>query len=108
MTISSGLNNFGTDNPAQVPAIRKEKEGSEVSDVQEKLLRMWQELLPEENVDVDIDFNSLGGDSIFAMRVISLVWDTFSVELSPGMLFDLSNIESLAQFIADKMAMPAN
>lgn len=107
MTMIDGLNNMNADMAAPTPMGRKDN-SMPADEVQHKLLQMWQELLPEENVEVDLDFKTLGGDSVFAMRVISRVWDSFGVELSPGMLFDLSNIEALAQFIADKMAVPAN
>ena len=76
-------------------------------EVQEKLQKIWQELLPPgTDIQLQTCFKELGGDSVFAMGVISRVWDMFEIELSPGILFDLSNIEALSEFIAKKLGPP--
>lgn len=80
----------------------------DVGEVQEILLEIWRELLPSVNdIQLQVSFKALGGDSVFAMNLISRVWDVFGIELSPGNLFDLNTIEALSEFIAAELSIPA-
>jgi acyl carrier protein len=79
----------------------------DVFEVQDILLEIWRELLPSvSDIEMQTSFKALGGDSVFAMNLISRVWDTFGIELSPGNLFDLNNIEALSEFIATELSIP--
>ena len=81
----------------------------DIYEVQEKLLQIWTQLLPPgKDISIDIEFKALGGDSMFAMRVISEVWDVFNIELSPGIFFDRSSIEALSEYIVEQLEVSMN
>jgi tyrocidine synthetase III len=49
---------------------------------EEKLLRVWQEILHSDGIGVDDNFFELGGHSLKAMRMVSAIYGTFGVKLS--------------------------
>ena len=67
--------------------------------IEEKLLRIWRELLTAQ-LGVKDNFFAVGGDSLLAARVITRVCDTFNVELPLHVLFNgASTIEGMAEHI---------
>uniref|UniRef100_UPI000FD80AED non-ribosomal peptide synthetase n=1 Tax=Paenibacillus xylaniclasticus TaxID=588083 RepID=UPI000FD80AED len=61
-----------------------------------KLAAIWQELLGIERVGVTDDFFALGGHSLKAMQLVSLIHQSFGVEVPLRSLFEHSTIEELA------------
>ena len=57
-------------------------------ELEEKLVRIWKELLPVKQVGTTENFFELGGDSLLAARVISRVQDAFDVQLPLQVLFN--------------------
>jgi acyl carrier protein len=74
------------------------------NDIRDDLLEIWRELLDNEDIQPDDDFTALGGDSIFAMRLIARVFDQFGLELTPGALFDHGNVGAMAVYVASRLA----
>jgi len=63
------------------------------------LSRMWAEMLQLEAVGADDNLFELGADSLSALRIISLVQQTFGVELPEVALFESPTISSLCERI---------
>jgi amino acid adenylation domain-containing protein len=71
---------------------------------EEKLVKIWEELLGVEKIGTKDDFFELGGHSLLAMRVISQVRRELNKELKIRDLFVYSNIADLAKQLEDKGA----
>ncbi|MEN9866281.1 MAG: hypothetical protein RL748_1871, partial [Pseudomonadota bacterium] len=74
------------------------------SPVEATLVGIWQELIGIEQIGVRDNFFDIGGDSLLATRLISMVHEQFGTgknDLSLKMLFDQPYIENLAQAISD-------
>ncbi|UAA37208.1 amino acid adenylation domain-containing protein [Paraneptunicella aestuarii] len=74
-----------------------------------KLCAIWQQVLSLEDVGVEDNFFDIGGHSLLAASVVSLVRDAFGVEVPLRMLFEKPTIREfvtlLSQF-ADNVVMP--
>lgn len=64
---------------------------------------LWSLVLKREDIGVDNDFITLGGDSMAAMALLSLVEDSLGVAITPAELFtDITTIEAMAAAIAER------
>lgn len=80
----------------ETPAIARQETGSEL---EEKIARAWQEVLPGQSFSLDDDFFDLGGDSLMASRVIKRIDKELGLRLSFEDMFDFPTIRSLARHI---------
>jgi amino acid adenylation domain-containing protein len=75
--------------------------------VEERLARIWSEVLQVERVGVQDSFFALGGHSLNAMQVIARVRDAFQVELPLRPLFESPTVAALAGLIEEARLAPA-
>jgi acyl carrier protein len=68
-------------------------------DVEQRLARIWTELLDLPSVDVDQSFFDLGGDSLDAVEMLGGVERAFGVVLEPSVLLETPTVASLAQLL---------
>ncbi|RDV11082.1 amino acid adenylation domain-containing protein, partial [Pontibacter diazotrophicus] len=69
------------------------------NETEEKLTRLWQDLLGLERVGVKDNFFELGGDSLLVVRVVSLIREEFSLNIPVNTLFKFTCIAELAEYI---------
>ncbi|MEC0968682.1 non-ribosomal peptide synthetase, partial [Bacillus altitudinis] len=69
------------------------------NDVEMKLVRLWEDVLHQENIGVYDSFFDLGGHSLKAMKVLTLVQRAFQVEVPLSVLFEQQTIAALAVYI---------
>ena len=74
------------------------------SPIEIALTAIWCDVLGVQHVDLHDDFFALGGHSLTAMRVLSLVSDRFSVRLPLRTMFDSPTIGGLASHVARMLA----
>ena len=67
--------------------------------VEEKLLKIWEEILGHQEISTDIDFQKMGGNSLSLMRLIGKISKEFSVKISLAELFKNLTIQSQAGLI---------
>ncbi len=67
--------------------------------LEEKLAKIWSEVLQLENIGIHEDFFALGGHSLLATRVTALVRSTLQIDLPVRSLFDAPTISKLAKWI---------
>ena len=75
--------------------------------VEEKLVKIWAEVLGQDQVGVQDHFFDLGGDSLLASLVISRVIRTFQVELPLRSLFESPTVADMAAAIVQNQAQKA-
>jgi amino acid adenylation domain-containing protein/non-ribosomal peptide synthase protein (TIGR01720 family) len=67
------------------------------TETEQRLARLWTEVLGAARPGLDDDFFELGGHSLLAIQVVSRIRATFGVALPLGTLFEHRNIEALAR-----------
>ncbi len=70
-------------------------------DLELALADLWSQTLGVEQIGAGDDFFDLGGNSLFAVQLVSRISQRFSVEASAALLFDSRNIGALAAAIED-------
>lgn len=76
------------------------------NDVERTLVGFWKDLLGVGQVGVEDSFFDLGGHSLIAVRLFSLVKKTFRVDFPISILFEAPTIAACAQLIIDQIGMP--
>jgi len=69
------------------------------TEVEKKLVAIWQELLGVERVGLHDNFFEMGGHSLLAMRVISAIRKELEVELNIKDVFQYTTISDLSDYI---------
>ncbi|MEA5593109.1 amino acid adenylation domain-containing protein [Rivularia sp. UHCC 0363] len=87
----------------------EEKYLSASNDVEQKLVRLWEQTFRIQPIGIQDNFFSLGGNSLMATSIVAEIEKIFDKKLSPGILFEASTIEELAAIIAQKkeISLPA-
>jgi phthiocerol/phenolphthiocerol synthesis type-I polyketide synthase E len=68
---------------------------------EERVARLWQELLGIDRIGIHDDFFSLGGHSLLATQIVSRVRDAFALDLPLKTVFEAPTIARYAQLIED-------
>jgi amino acid adenylation domain-containing protein len=69
------------------------------TEMEEQLVKIWQEVLPVQRIGVRDSFFDVGGHSLLATQVMARIRDTFNVELALRTIFETPTIEALALVI---------
>ena len=69
------------------------------NEIEEKLVRIWQEVLQKENIGVNDDFFAMGGHSLKTVRLSNEYHKIFNTKITLKDLFSFTNIESHAKLI---------
>jgi acyl transferase domain-containing protein/acyl carrier protein len=69
------------------------------TEVERKLVAIWQDVLGVEQVGVNDNFFDLGGSSLFAVQVLSRLRKEFDAEVPAATLFEGPTISSLAKLL---------
>jgi len=69
------------------------------NETEEKLVRIWQEILGREKIGIKDNFFSIGGHSLNATRLASFIRREFDVSLGLPVIFNNTTIENLAMEI---------
>jgi amino acid adenylation domain-containing protein len=88
-----------------LPAATANRYDAPVSETEQQLASIWQEVLNSKHVGRAGDFFQLGGHSLTAMQVLSRIRDTFHVKIPLRILFELPVLSELAQRIETHQAV---
>jgi amino acid adenylation domain-containing protein len=69
--------------------------------MQRSLVEVWQRIFGYEKIGIRDDFLELGGDSLKAVTLVSLIHKTLQVKVSLTEIFSRQTIEALAAFMQD-------
>ena len=87
-----------------LPAIPVTDEASNyvapMTELESRLVSMWEEVLQARPISVRDDFFSIGGHSLLAVQLAAVIEKSVGRSLSPGLLFDAPTIELLASRLA--------
>ena len=92
--------------PETLPLSHRDNLVMPENEIEEIIAAIWQELLGVEQVGVTWDFFEIGGHSLMAIKVISRARKLLQVELPPGILFEYSQVRSLANAAVKYEASP--
>jgi acyl transferase domain-containing protein len=101
IAVSQPLTELGKPDPAPsplapVPSSNAESPGESV---EHTLAAWWQDMLGVDQVGLDDDFFSLGGQSLVGVRVLAKIKRAYHVDLDLATLFEASTIRQLAEVI---------
>jgi acyl carrier protein len=85
--------------PAPGPADSGSPYAAPRTPVEDRVCRIWADVLGVERIGVHDDFFAAGGDSMSAMRVLMRIREAFRIDLSPRTLFETSSVATLAEAI---------
>lgn len=77
------------------------------SDIERTLTSFWQELLGVAQVGVEDDFFALGGHSLIAVRLFSMLRKAWRIDFPISVLFEAPTIARLAALIAERIGPSA-
>jgi amino acid adenylation domain-containing protein len=69
------------------------------TEIEQKLVRIWEEVLDVRPIGIHDNFFDLGGHSLLAARVISRIHDEFQVDLSLSRFFETPTVAALADYL---------
>lgn len=69
------------------------------TEIQKKIAAIWSSLLDREHISMEDNFFELGGNSIKAAELSVKIMDEFNISIPANILFDLSYIPILAEYI---------
>jgi oxalate---CoA ligase len=94
--------NNGTFEDTQTPGITNEPCSPEVSLNQEKLIRIWKDVLDIESLSPDDDFFRCGGNSLTAIELLVKMQRAFLLTIEPDTIYRYPTIRQQALIIAQK------
>lgn len=103
------LNTNGKIDRARLPMPETEREPGDGlavprTDIEETLLRLWQEVLDVRAIDIRDDFFSLGGHSLLIIRIIARLREELGVDLPLAAFLDGPTIEQLGVTVTALLA----
>ena len=72
--------------------------------LEERVARLWEEVLRRAPIGADDDFFDLGGESLQAFALIGRVHDAFAVRLTARDLFAAGTIAGMASMLRERKA----
>lgn len=74
-----------------------------------ELLKIWENLLNKNNISITDNFFEIGGKSLLAIKMFTLIEKKLKIKISPITLLEYPNIEALSKYIIeDKNNTPWN
>jgi amino acid adenylation domain-containing protein len=77
------------------------------TEIEDRIIAVWKELLTLDSVGVDDNFFELGGHSLLAIRVVTRLRQMFDVDLSAQAVIDDPTVAALARTVATLLRRPA-
>nr|WP_258876039.1 amino acid adenylation domain-containing protein [Clostridium sp. CF011] len=73
---------------------------SATNETEEKLVKVWSEVLGVEGIGIDDNFFVLGGHSLKAIQVVSMIHKELNVEVPVGEVFSNTTIRQIGEYIS--------
>lgn len=99
LTPNGKINKKGLPNPKEMDLVNEIEYVAPTNPIEEKLVKIWEEILGREKVGIKDSFFSLGGHSLKIIKVINEVNKQFDVKYDLKRLFADPTIESMSEQI---------
>ena len=78
------------------------------NEIEKQLVKIWSEILGTDEgvIGIDTNFFELGGQSLMAMKLISLLREKFNVKISLETFFQMGTIKQIAGLIQESLHDP--
>ena len=103
LTASGKVNRAALPAPESMRPALKETYAPPRNPLEERLVRIWAELLKLDRVGINDNFFELGGDSLLATQFISRVFQRLKVELPVRRLFENPTIAEFGRLIEEAL-----
>jgi tyrocidine synthetase III len=77
-----------------------------VSDIEKKLVVIWEELLAKDRIGISDDYFALGGNSLKVIGILKRMMDATGITVPIKVFFQQKTIENIAAYIATQKAPP--
>ncbi|MCC2442993.1 condensation domain-containing protein [Bacillus cereus] len=79
--------------------IKDMEKGDMLTNIENKLAYIWEDVLGIQNIDINVNFFEIGGDSLLATSVINAIERDFQVRIPLGVFFENPCINDLSSLI---------
>jgi acyl carrier protein len=79
--------------------VNEEPRPTSLAQVQQAVTRVWEECLERDGIGISDNFFDLGGSSITAMHIATLLNEALAIETSFQQVMELGDIGSLSHFV---------
>ncbi|MGB7605272.1 MAG: amino acid adenylation domain-containing protein, partial [Lutisporaceae bacterium] len=69
------------------------------NEIEEKLIKIWNEVLEVGRIGINDDFFTLGGHSLKAIKIVSIIQKELMADISVGEIFSHSTVRKLGEYI---------
>ena len=76
--------------------------------IEEKLAKIWQEILGFDEIGIHDGFSDLGGESLMAARILNRIQETFGKNLPLTAIFQWPTIEKMANLLEQSKYLPSS
>lgn len=99
------VNNSGKLDVKALPDISKQFSGETYTapqtDIERNIAALWRELLQRDSIDIDENFFEIGGHSLKATRLCSLIYKNLNIEVSLRTIFERPTIRQLGKVLGN-------
>ncbi len=90
----------------KIQPVLKGRKDSAYSAVEQQIGEIWAEILGFEEVDVNVNFFDIGGDSLMVIKVLKSLNEAFHENLEAGDMFSYSTVAQMAEYIEGRSKNP--
>ena len=84
---------------SEIKENEKTDELKELTPTQQKVLKIWQEIIKTKSIGINDNFFYVGGNSLLALKVIDRIEKEFNISIDLHVFFDIPRIQSISQYI---------
>ena len=90
-------------NPSDPDQTKQEPIGKLTGSIEDKILKIFKNVLDDSGLELEDDFFLKGGDSLMAMRVTSMINNHYGIKIPISSLFEASTAASLSKILQEDL-----
>lgn len=98
-TVSGKIDKFSLPVPEKVLAVNAADYKAPVSELEQYIKTLWEDILQVKNISINADFFDLGGSSLIAIEMVTRIEKEKNIQLPVVSVYDYGTVEKLAKLI---------